>query len=130
MYAVGRRSGWLVEYTPSGKRAPQGMKLWLVDTGFFKQKIHGLFKKPPGAFGPGTSHFDRETTRGYLDQVTAEHHVYRRAKKKAKGKWGWEPKSEGRTTRATSWSTSTRSPTTTTAATSPRARSSRLDSAR
>ena len=46
---------------------------------------------------PGTPHLHRETSQAYLDQVTAEHYVYRKPKKgRGKGKWSWEPKAEGR----------------------------------
>ena len=55
-----------------------------------------MFRKPPGATGPGTFHLHRETERAYLDQATAEQYVYHRPKKKAKGRWVWEVKAEGR----------------------------------
>ncbi len=83
-----------VEYYPSGKRNPVGVKLYHLNTAFFKEKVNGLFKKPGD--GPATLHLHKQTAQAYLDQVTAEHYVYRRPKKKARGKWVWEPKSEGK----------------------------------
>ena len=85
----------LVEYYPTGKKNPHAVKLWHVNTGFFKEKLTGLLKKPGD--GPGTLHLHKSTSQAYLDQVTAEHYVYRRPKKgRGRGKWTWETKSEGK----------------------------------
>ena len=84
----------LVEYYPSGRKNPHAVKLWHVNTGFFKEKLHGLYKRPGD--GPGTLHLNRQTTQA-LDQAIAEHYVYRRPKKgRGKGKWTWETRSEGK----------------------------------
>jgi len=41
-------------------------------------------------------HLHRECAPALLDQLTSEHLVYRRPKKKPKGRWVWAPKTEGR----------------------------------
>jgi hypothetical protein len=68
-----------VEYYPNGKKNPHAIRVFHLNTGFFKEKVHGIFKRPGD--GPGTLHFHRETSQAYLDQVTAEHYVYRKPKK-------------------------------------------------
>jgi phage terminase large subunit GpA-like protein len=83
-----------VEYYPSGKKNPVGVKLFHLNTGFYKEKIHTTFEKPPG--GPGTLHLHRECKQGYLEELTSEHYVFRKGKKKTKGRWTWEPKVDGR----------------------------------
>ena len=84
-----------IEYYPTGRRNPHSIRLFHLNTGFFKEKLHGLFKRPGD--GPGTLHLHRETSQAYLDQVTAEHYVYRKPKKgRGRGKWSWEPRAEGR----------------------------------
>jgi hypothetical protein len=84
-----------IEYCPSDRKNPHSIRLFHLNTGFFKEKCHGLFKRPGN--GPGTLHLHRVTTQAYLDQVTAEAYVYRKPKKgRGRGKWSWEPKAEGR----------------------------------
>jgi hypothetical protein len=74
---------------------PHSIRPFHLNTGFFKEKCHGLFKRPGD--GPGTLHLHRETTQAYLDQITAEAYVYRKPKKgRGRGLWCGEPKAEGR----------------------------------
>lgn len=84
----------LVEYYSTGKRNPHSIKLHHVNTSFYKEKIHGLFKRPGD--GPATVHLHQKTTQAYLDQITAEHYVYQRNKKKGRRKWSWQLKAEGK----------------------------------
>jgi hypothetical protein len=67
--------------------AVRSIRLFHLNTGFINENLHGLFKRP--GHGPGTLHLHRETSRAYLDQVTAEHYVYRKPKKgRGRGKIG------------------------------------------
>jgi phage terminase large subunit GpA-like protein len=78
----------------SGQRKPTGIKLHLLNTGLFKEKLYELYQRP--GIGPGTLHLHRETTQAFLDQATAEEYVPLRKKKAAKAKYGWQLKVEGR----------------------------------
>ena len=70
------------------------MRLYHLSTAFFKGKLLQLYTRPGD--GPGVLHLHRECSQANLDQLTSEHLVYRRPKKKPKGKWVWAPKVEGR----------------------------------
>jgi len=84
-----------VEYHPSGRRNPHGVRLAHVNTSFFKEKLYGTYKRPGD--GPGTIHFHRETSQAFLEQITAEHYQFQKPRRRgARGKWVWSLKVDGR----------------------------------
>lgn len=83
-----------VEFYPSGRKDPHSVRLYHLSTAFFKGKLLQLYTKPGD--GPGVLHLHKECSAAFLDQLTSEHLVYRRPKKKPKGRWVWAPKTEGR----------------------------------
>ncbi len=77
-----------VEKTASGKRARFGLKYWVANSNFYKDKLSDLQSRPVD--GPGWWIFE-DADQEYLRQVTAEHKIQDR-----KGKLTWKPKSKGR----------------------------------
>ncbi len=83
-----------VERYLNGQKKPTGIRLFIVNTGIYKEKAYNLYQRE--GHGPGTFHFHRETTQGFLDQATSEEYVPLKRKKQSKAKYAWQLKTEGR----------------------------------
>jgi phage terminase large subunit GpA-like protein len=85
----------LVDYYPNGKRNPHSVRLFHVNGGFYKEKLHGMVRKKEG--DRGKWHLNADCSEQFFKEFTAEEQIYERpSKKRAKGRWVWKVKAEGR----------------------------------
>ncbi len=74
-----------------GKKRPDPLRLWHVNTKVFKDRLQRLIKQPDDA--DGGWHLHAETTGEYVQHLTAEHLKGRRSNPKIKT---WQPITDGR----------------------------------
>ncbi len=74
----------------TGKMIPGGLKLWILDTNFFKDKVARLIKNAREG-GPGGWALYQETPNDYILQMCSEHKVPIRDKKKRQIREEWAP---------------------------------------
>jgi len=77
-----------IDRYPDGKRIPGGLKLWFLDTNYFKDKIsffvHTEHASP-------TWHLHREPTEEYFRWFCGEHKITKRDRKTGRTYEAWEP---------------------------------------
>ena len=71
------------------KGAHKGLKLWIVDTHYFKDFISGRLQKEPGS--PGAWMVTADCTREYAEHITAEQKVIRQNRRTGRAIEEWVP---------------------------------------